>query len=148
MRYDTTRLVVEAGKPFEIIFENADFMPHNLVVVNPGVREKIGVQTATMRPDQLDKQGRAYLPTTRGVIAATKTIQLGESESLKITAPEKEGDYEYFCSYPAHYQLMWGNLVVTKDVDAYLQEHPEAPLPPTATTSEEGGTAKPHDHGH
>src|SRR5207248_2907269 len=27
MRFDTTRLVVEAGKPFEIIFENPDFMP-------------------------------------------------------------------------------------------------------------------------
>ncbi|MDB6152531.1 MAG: putative rane-bound dehydrogenase, partial [Chthoniobacteraceae bacterium] len=29
MRYDTPRLVVEAGKPIEIIFENPDFMPHN-----------------------------------------------------------------------------------------------------------------------
>ena len=42
MRYDTPRLVVEAGKPFEIIFENGDFMPHNLVVVNPGTRPKVG----------------------------------------------------------------------------------------------------------
>ena len=36
MRYDTPRLVVEAGKPFQIILENNDFMPHNLVVVSPG----------------------------------------------------------------------------------------------------------------
>jgi hypothetical protein len=36
MRYDTPRLVVEAGKPFEIIIQNDDFMPHNLAVVNPG----------------------------------------------------------------------------------------------------------------
>src|SRR6185369_17906313 len=40
MRYDTTRVVVEAGKPFEIIFENMDMMPHNLVIVQPGAREE------------------------------------------------------------------------------------------------------------
>src|SRR5262249_43480325 len=39
MRYDTPRIVVEAGKPFEIILVNEDFMQHNLVVVQPGARE-------------------------------------------------------------------------------------------------------------
>ncbi len=41
MRYDTPRLVVEAGKPFEIILENGDMMPHNLAVVKPGTRPKL-----------------------------------------------------------------------------------------------------------
>ena len=41
MRYDTPRLVVEPGKPFEVIFENDDFMPHNIVFVKPGTREKV-----------------------------------------------------------------------------------------------------------
>ena len=100
MRYDTTRLVVEAGKPFEIIFENPDFMPHNLVVVEPGVRDKIGPMTPAMRPDQLDDQGRAYLPTKNGVLAATKLIQNGQSETIKLTAPAKEGDCEYFSQLP------------------------------------------------
>jgi hypothetical protein len=27
---------------------------------------------------------------------------------------------------------MWGRLVVTKDVDAYLEAHPEAPVPAAA----------------
>jgi azurin len=150
MRFDTTRLVVEAGKPFEIIFENGDFMPHNLVVVEPGAREKIGAATATMRPDQLDSQGRAYLPASPEILGATKMLQLGQSESLKLTAPAKEGDYEYFCSYPAHYQLMWGKLIVTKDVDAYLQQHPEAPVPTSTATSfdETGAPEKPHVHSH
>jgi glucose/arabinose dehydrogenase/azurin len=151
MRYDTTRLVVEAGKPFEIIFENADFMPHNLVVVPPGAREKLGAATVTMRPDQLDSQGRAYLPASSDVLGATKMLQTGQTESLKLTAPAKEGDYEYFCSYPAHYQLMWGKLIVTKDVDAYLQQHPEAPVqtPPATNPFEDGTPAEAaHKHSH
>jgi hypothetical protein len=38
---------------------------------------------------------------------------------------------------------MWGKLVVTKDVDAYLQAHPQAPaiLPSTAAP-----TAAVHQH--
>ena len=38
MKYDTIRLVVEAGKPFEVIFQNNDFMPHNIAFVKPGTR--------------------------------------------------------------------------------------------------------------
>ena len=126
MRYDTPRLVVEAGKPFEIILENADFMPHNLVVVNPGAREKIGTISGAMTPDQLDNQGRAFVPRNPDVLGATRLLEAGQRQALKMTAPTKEGDYDYVCTYPGHWQLMWGRLVVTRDVDAYLQAHPDA----------------------
>src|SRR5262249_57276596 len=36
MLFDKDRLVVKAGKPAEIIFNNTDIMPHNFVVVQPG----------------------------------------------------------------------------------------------------------------
>ena len=58
MRYDTTRLVVEAGKPFEVIIENDDFMPHNFVIVKPGTREKVGTAAMTMPPTKLDEGSR------------------------------------------------------------------------------------------
>jgi azurin/lysophospholipase L1-like esterase len=141
MRYDTPRLVVEAGKPFEIILENTDFMPHNLTVVKPSTREKIGEMSAAMTPDQLDKQGRAYIPKTGNILAATKLLEPGQKETLKVTAPKAEGNYEYVCTYPGHWEMMWGTLVVTRDVDRYLQEHPEAP--------QQGGTpnaAAAHEH--
>ncbi|MCK6500816.1 MAG: plastocyanin/azurin family copper-binding protein, partial [Nitrospira sp.] len=126
MRYDTPRLVVEAGKTFELIVENGDFMPHNLVIVKPGAREKVGVAASTMRPDQLDNRGRAYVPRGDDVIAATRLLEAGQKETLKVTAPTTEGDHEYVCTFPGHHQVMWGWLIVTKDVDAYLAAHPEA----------------------
>src|SRR5204863_9900619 len=70
MRYDTPRLVVEADKPFEVIFENADFMPHNLLFVKPDTREKVGLAAADMKPEQLDKEGRAYVPKTPDILGA------------------------------------------------------------------------------
>ena len=126
MRYDTPRLVVEAGKPFEIIVQNDDFMPHNLVVVKPGAREAVGNAAATMQPDKLDSARRAFVPKSPDILAATRLIESGQRESLKMTAPTTTGDYEYVCTFPGHWTVMWGQFVVTSDVDAYLAAHPEA----------------------
>jgi hypothetical protein len=43
---------------------------------------------------------------------------------------------------------MWGQLVVTKDVEAYLQAHPEAPLPTPSPAAllEHGDHEKVHGH--
>jgi len=131
MRYDTPRLVVEAGKPFEVIFENMDAMGHNFVVVQPGTRQAVAEAVQTRRPDQLDKKGRAYVPEDgrnqdKRVIDATHLVEPGQKETLKMTAPGKEGEYEYVCTMPGHWLIMWGKLIVTKNVDAYLQAHPTA----------------------
>ena len=133
MRYDTPRIVVEAGKPFEIIVENMDFMPHNFVIVEPGMRMEVSKSVATMSPTRLDRQSRAYMPDPRKykVIEGTRLIDPGQKAVLKITAPKKEGDYDYVCTFPEHAMMMYGTLVVTKDVDAYLAEHPMAALQPT-----------------
>jgi glucose/arabinose dehydrogenase/azurin len=125
MRYDTARLVVEAGKPFEITFENADFMPHNLVVVRPGKRDAIGTRAAAMKPEEIDRRGRAYVPWSDDILGATKLLDAGQRETLKLNAPQQQGDYEYVCTFPGHHQVMWGWLIVTKDVDAYLQANPD-----------------------
>jgi azurin len=125
MRFDTPRLVVEAGKPFELIVVNVDFMPHNLVVVRPGTRDRVGTTAAVMRPDDLDGKGRAFVPQSDAILGATRLLNNGQQETLRLTAPAEVGDYEYVCTFPGHHQVMWGWLVVTRDVDAYLEQHPE-----------------------
>jgi len=127
MRYDTPRLVVEAGKPFQIIVQNEDAMPHNFVVVKAGSREKVGNAAMTLPPTKLDGQGRAYIPSSPDILAATKLLEPGQKQTLQLTAPKEEGEEEYVCTFPGHWMIMWGKLVVTKDVDAYLQAHPDAP---------------------
>ena len=125
MRYDTPRLVVEAGKPFQIIFENADAMPHNMVFVQPGTLQAVAESVQTQAPDKLDAQGRAYLPANDSrVFAATKLIEAGQKETFTVNAPGQEGEYEYVCTFPGHWAIMRGKLIVTKDVDGYLKEHP------------------------
>ncbi len=127
MRYDISQIVVEAGTPFEIIIENMDAMPHNIVFVKPGQRQRVAEFVQTAKPDKLDKQGRAYVPEKDAdVFAASKLVEPGQKETLKITAPKEPGEYEYVCTFPGHWQIMWGKLIVVKDVDAYV---PAAPTP-------------------
>ena len=136
MRFDTARLVVEAGKPFEIIFENIDGLPHNLVVVKPGTRERGGLAAMTLLPEQLDWNGRAYVPDSPDVIAATKILETDQLATLKISELTSEGIYEFVCTFPGHWAMMYGQLVVTKNVSAYLKDNPLPPKQPLVTTIE------------
>jgi azurin len=138
MRYDVPRLVIEAGKPFELVLENDDFMPHNLVIVKPGAREAVGAAADAMQPGALDREGRAYVPALPGVVGATRLVESGNRATLKLTAPTQAGDYEYICTFPGHWPVMWGRFVVTTDVDDYLAKHPIAPAAGGTHAHEEG----------
>lgn len=130
LRFDTQRIVVEKGKPFEIIFENDDVMPHNLVVVGDEKHGVIGMAAQTMSPTELDKKGnRQFLPKDQPFLDATHMLNPGQKETLKLKAPNQEGELEFVCTFPGHWMIMWGKIIVTKDVDAYLAAHPKFELP-------------------
>jgi azurin len=114
-------------------------MPHNLAVVTPGSRKKVGEATMKMRPDQLDGAGRAFLPPGRDILGGTRLIEPGQRTSLKMVAPNREGDYDYLCTYPGHWEMMWGTLVVTRDVDAYLQKNPQPKAVATSSAHDHAG---------
>lgn len=125
LRYDTARLVVEAGKPFEVTLINEDAMPHNLAFVAPGSHQAVAESVQTQSPTKLDKKGRAYFNDGDArILEGTKLLEPGQKETLRLTAPGDEGIYEYVCTFPGHWAIMWGKLVVTKDVEAYLKANP------------------------
>ncbi|MSU59517.1 MAG: hypothetical protein EXS35_15330 [Pedosphaera sp.] len=65
MLFDQNLLVVEAGKSVEIILQNDDAMPHNLVITKPGAAEEVGnaAEKMSLTPDA---QGRLYVPALPG----------------------------------------------------------------------------------
>ena len=97
-----------------------------------------------MKPDQLDAPGPRVRPADADILAATKLLETGQKETLKLTAPEEEGEYEYVCTYPDHWQVMWGKLIVTKDIDAYLRTKPANPTAASAAPPAAGNG----DHAH
>lgn len=130
MLYDQTLLVVEAGKAMEIILQNDDAMPHNVVVLKPGTEEEVGNAAEKMTPTP-DAQGRAYVPELTSILHASILVEPGQRAKLAFTAPEETGEYPYICTYPGHWRLMRGTLAVVKNVEEYLANR--AATAPTIT---------------
>ncbi|MFO0880913.1 MAG: PVC-type heme-binding CxxCH protein [Gemmataceae bacterium] len=123
MIYDKERLVVQAGKPFEIFFENTDTMPHNFVIIQPGSLEEIG-DLAEKTATQPGAIARGYVPVSPKIMLKSTLVQPRQSERLSWTAPKQPGVYPYVCTYPGHWRRMHGALYVVADLEAY-QAAPE-----------------------
>jgi putative heme-binding domain-containing protein len=121
MRYDKDRIAVRAGKPVEIILENIDLMPHNLVVTQPGALEEVGLMaeaTAT-QPGAAERQ---YVPASPKVLFKTGLIPPRATEKLSFIAPTKPGVYPIVCTYPGHWRRMYAAMYVVADLDEYLAD--------------------------
>ncbi|HTU93746.1 MAG TPA: PVC-type heme-binding CxxCH protein [Gemmataceae bacterium] len=122
MLFDKERIVVKAGKPVEIIFDNNDLMPHNFVVTRPGSLEEIGMLAETTAT-QLGALERGYVPQSpKKILLKSKLIQPRNSEKLSWSAPKQPGVYPYVCTYPGHWRRMYGALYVVADLDEYLAD--------------------------
>ena len=111
MLYDQDSIQVEAGERVELLFVNNDNMLHNIVIVKPGFEETVGMMADQMA-SEADAQERQYVPETEGILFYSPLVDIGESFTLKFTAPSEKGDYPYLCTFPGHWRIMRGTLVV------------------------------------
>lgn len=127
--FDRRHFAVAAGKPVQIIFENTDVMPHNLVIVMPGSVQEVGIAAALV-PMSNDPKVRQFVPDSDKVLHATHLVQPGGLEKLSFTAPTTPGDYPYVCTFPGHWLRMYGVMVVVEDVDVWEKsgKEPNDPL--------------------
>ena len=128
MLFDVRWFVVEAGKPVQLTLTNNDFMPHNLILGQPGSITAIGNAAATM-PAPSSLSARAYVPDLPAVLEGTRLVQRGESDTLKFTAPAKPGEYNFVCTFPGHWVRMYGVMLVVPSLDAF-EAKPRVPNDP------------------
>lgn len=130
MLFDKERLVVQTGKPVEILFENTDIMPHNLVITEPGALEEVGLlaEATGTQPGALERQ---YVPSSSKILLASRLLQPRGSQKLRFNAPRQPGVYPYVCTFPGHWRRMFGALYVVPnleeyqaDAEGYLAKHP------------------------
>jgi azurin len=128
MAYDTRYFAVQAGKPVQIVLDNEDAMPHNIVITAVGALQDVAVAGGQL-PPPADPNELAFVPATPKVIAAMRLVQPDESLALSFTAPKQPGEYPFVCTFPGHWVRMYGVMLVVPDYDAW-EKNPKYPLDP------------------
>ena len=114
MQFSTKTLEVTTGDKVTLVFKHIGQLPviamgHNVVIL------KAGTQIPTVATKAMVAKDTGYIPQDADskalIIAHTKTLGGGESDTITFTAGEP-GDYPYFCSFPGHFSIMAGVLKV------------------------------------
>jgi azurin len=115
MQFDVKEFTVQAGEKIELTFKNIGKLPklamgHNLVILKEGIRPlKFGQKIMGMGASPSNPLPKESL---EDVLASTKLLGPGESDIITFTAPKKPGLYQFLCSFPGHYAIMRGVMVV------------------------------------
>jgi azurin len=109
LRYDLNEITVQAGSRLALTFNNDDDMAHNVVIVEPGAADEIGVAAMNLG---LDADALEFVPIMDEVLYHTSMLQPGQIETIYITVPDIPGDYQFVCTFPGHHISMRGILRV------------------------------------
>lgn len=99
------------GEPIRLTFHNPDAVPHNWVLIKPGQLAVIGDLTNRLIADP-NAVARQYVPQVDEVIAYTDIVGAGQAFTIYFQAPEKAGRYPFLCTFPGHWMVMNGELLV------------------------------------
>ncbi|MGI9470701.1 MAG: HEAT repeat domain-containing protein, partial [Rubripirellula sp.] len=116
MRFTTEQFVVQTGQPVKIVFTNPDATDHNLVLVKPGALEEVGMAANEMARDPKNANSD-FIPRSKRslILQATKMIgpmRKSRVHVLRFQAPKEPGVYPYVCTFPGHWVVMKGIMVV------------------------------------
>ncbi|HIF34087.1 MAG TPA: c-type cytochrome [Planctomycetaceae bacterium] len=128
MRYDTPFFAVEAGRSVQVVLQNEDLMPHNLVITAPDALQEVA-QMGALLPKGEGAEAKQYVPKSPLVLFATEMVPAGKQERLTFTAPSEPGEYPFVCTFPRHWMRMYGVMVVVEDLDEWLK-NPVEPSDP------------------
>ncbi|MFP6879403.1 MAG: PVC-type heme-binding CxxCH protein [Roseibacillus sp.] len=106
------RFEVTPNQPVKLILTNPDATQHNLLVLDRGASvEEIGMAANEMAksPDGVKKH---FIPNDKRILHYTKLLDPNTSETLRFRAPSKPGTYPYLCTFPGHWILMKGEMIV------------------------------------
>ncbi len=111
LTFATTELRVRAGEPLKLTLSNPDVVPHNWALVRPGQLEAIGNEANRLITDP-EALARHYIPRSESVLAYTDIVPPGERFTIHFHAPKQPGRYPFLCTFPGHWQVMNGTLIV------------------------------------
>ena len=111
LTFATKRFAVRAGERISLTLANPDTMPHNLAIAKPGSLARVG-DGANRMAALPDGGAKRYIPPGDDVLFFTDIIEPAKSFTIHFIAPAAPGEYPYLCTFPGHWQIMNGVMVV------------------------------------
>lgn len=113
MKYSVTEIVAQPGEKLVVQLKNAGVIPkpamaHNWVLLKPMDEAALVAlcTAAASRPPE-------HLPADMSsVLAHTKMAGAGETTQTAFAAPTAPGTYPFVCTFPGHFMVMRGKLIV------------------------------------
>jgi azurin len=106
MRFDVTAFEVQRSQKVSITLKNIGTTPkfsmgHNFVLLDKTVTA--GNATRFLDAASTEAAHDYVPPSSKEVLAHTKLLGPGESDTVTFSAPQVPGEYLYLCSFPGHY---------------------------------------------
>lgn len=115
MKFDVTAISAAPGQEVEVTLKNVGSMPkvsmgHNFVLLDNGVEPEKFVEAGMrhMKAEYIAPEMKKH------VLAATKLLGPGESDTVTFKAPSKAGSYTYICSFPGHFAIGMKGILTVK----------------------------------
>ncbi|WP_404423026.1 azurin [Nibricoccus sp. IMCC34717] len=113
MQYSLKEITAAPGETITVKFSHIGKLPktamgHNWVLLKAlpaDAVSKFAMECMKFAPDYLPKDQSA-------ILAHTKLLSGGESDSVTFTVPTEPGQYPFICTFPGHFAMMRGNLTV------------------------------------
>ena len=111
LSYSPRLLKMKAGEVVRFTLLNPDSVPHNWVLTRPGSLTAVGdlLNKIIAEPDAPIRQ---YIPRTDDVLIYTDIVPPHGQATIFFEAPPEPGIYPFLCSFPGHWRVMNGELVV------------------------------------
>jgi putative heme-binding domain-containing protein len=111
----------------KIVFKNPDATDHNLVIVRPGALADVGMAANEMARDPRNANSD-FIPASKKDMILDASPMIGPTRKnqvhvLRFNAPPEPGIYPFVCTFPGHWIIMKGDIVVAdnlKNVEAML----------------------------
>ena len=107
MKYDITSFTVKSGEKVRLVMDNKATLPimkHNIVILKS--------KDAIDRVGQASVLAKDHLPNDGAIIIATPMADAGQVTEVEFKAPMQPGRYPYICTFPGHYMMMHGVMIV------------------------------------
>lgn len=111
LTFATPEFTVEAHQAVRFTLSNPDVVPHNWVLVQPDSLKTVGELGNQMIADPA-AFARQYVPDSDQVIAHTDIVNPDTEQTIYFRAPSQPGRYPFLCTFPGHWMVMNGTMIV------------------------------------